>query len=228
MFVIFLQVIGALIKVNVMRISILCSDENHPVNDYLNRWMMRHAEHDIVMCRHQNSLLGGDLLFLVSCCELVRSAVRAKFKKVLIIHASDLPKGRGWSPYVWQIINGCEQLQLTLLEAEKEVDTGAIWEKISLDIPRDTLHDEIYKILFEAECRLMDFAVAHFSDVVPVPQSTHITPSYYQKREPHDSRLDPYKNIAEQFDLMRVCDPERYPAYFHFRGCMYRIRLDKI
>lgn len=211
-----------------MRITILCSDPNHPVNDYLDRWIISHAEHDIVVCRHQDSLLGGDLLFLVSCCELLSSAVRTKFKKVLIIHASDLPKGRGWSPQVWQIINGREQLKLTLLEAEKEVDSGAIWEQISLDIPRDTLYDEINDILFEAECRLMDFAVDHFSDVVPVPQSTNITASYYKKREPHDSQLDPYQNIAEQFDLMRVCDPERYPAYFHFRGCKYRIRLDKI
>ena len=39
--------------------------------------------------------------------------------------------------------------------------------------------------------------------------------------------IDPDKTIAEQFDLMRVCDPDRYPAYFNYLGYKYVIRIEK-
>jgi methionyl-tRNA formyltransferase len=52
-------------------------------------------------------------------------------------------------------------------------------------------------------------------------------PTYYRKRIPEDSRIDPCGSIAGQFDLLRVADPERYPAFFDFRGHRYEIRLIK-
>ena len=43
-------------------------------------------------------------------------------------------------------------------------------------------------------------------------------PTSYPRRVPPDSRLDPNRTIAEQFDLLRVADPVRLPAYFLHRG----------
>jgi methionyl-tRNA formyltransferase len=174
------------------------------------------------------ALRSGDLLFLISCTEIVDSESRNKFKKVLVIHASDLPIGRGWSPHIWQILEGKDRITLTLLEAEKEVDTGDIWKQMVVTVPSNALWDEINKLIFDAECLLMDFAVANFDQVNPVPQNLSIPSSYYPKRKPSDSELNPEKGIAEQFDLLRVCDPARFPAYFRLRGCEYKIRLEKI
>jgi methionyl-tRNA formyltransferase len=117
---------------------------------------------------------------------------------------------------------------LTLLEAEDKVDTGDIWKKLIVSIPPDALWDEINKIIFEAECQLMDFAVTNFNQVNPAPQNLSLPTSYYPRRKPSDSELDPTKTIAEQFDLLRICDPARFPAYFRLRGCEYKIRIEKI
>jgi len=211
-----------------MKIIILCSAKDHPVNLMLERWMSFHrAQHDIVLVRNKSELVAGDLLFLISCGEIIDAEDRKNFSKTLVIHASDLPKGRGWSPHVWSIIEGASEIVVTLLEAEDKVDSGAIWKKIKIEVPKHFLFCEINEMLFSAEYELMDFAVENFFHVVPVAQ-TNEAPSYYPKRSPKDSELDPDKSINSQFDLIRVSDPERYPAFFKMHGHTYKLTVEKI
>ena len=66
----------------------------------------------------------GDILFLVSCSEIVKKDIRMKFRHTLVLHASSLPKGRGWSPHIWEILNGADQIVISLLEAEDKIDSG--------------------------------------------------------------------------------------------------------
>ena len=49
--------------------------------------------------------------------------------------------------------------------------------------------------------------------------------SFYPKRSPKDSKLDTKKTIEEQFNLLRVCDNDRYPAYFIFKDKKYLIKI---
>jgi len=165
------------------------------------------------------------MLFLISCHEIITAAVRSRYCATLVIHASDLPKGRGWSPWVWQILEGHNEIVVTLLEAEDTVDSGAIWHQMSVHFEGHELYDEIHAKLFDAELALMDYAVEHFGSIQPTPQTG--SPTYYRRRTPEDSRLDVHRSIAEQFDLLRVADPERYPAFFDYRGHRYQVLLKK-
>ena len=211
-----------------MEITILCNDEKHPVNGHLIDWIDCNQEiHDIQLVRSKSELISGDVLFLISCNEIVKAEDRNKFSKTLVIHASDLPNGRGWSPHIWRIVEGAESITVTLLEAEDKVDSGAIWKQVVLDVPKDRLWDEINKQLFDAECALMSFAVENFSSIEPKLQDSSVEPSYYPKRTPLDSEIDPQKSIAKQFNLIRVCDPKRFPAYFKLHGYTYEIKLKK-
>ncbi len=210
-----------------MNISILCSQTNHPVYSYLRKWKeQRSSSHHVGLLKKVQSLPGGDILFLISCNELVGASMRSKYKKTLVIHASALPKGRGWSPHIWQILEGRSAITVTLLEAEDQVDSGRIWKQEVMHIENHEVFHEINAKLFELEIRLMDFAVDHFDLVRPVEQ-TDVEPTYYRKRQPEDSRLDPHKSLAEQFDLLRVADPNRYPAFFDFNGHRYQLLLLK-
>ena len=47
--------------------------------------------------------------------------------------------------------------------------------------------------------------------------------SHYRRRRPADSRLDPELTLAEQFELLRVVDNDRYPAFFEWRGRRYEL-----
>jgi len=211
-----------------MKITILCSNAQHPVNVYLQSWIDKNkSQHDIDLIRSKDELTYGSILFLISCSEIIAEANWKSYGKALVIHASDLPRGRGWSPHIWQIIDGATTLTLTLLEAAKKVDSGDVWKKIRIDVGKDALWDEINNLVFDAELELMSFAVENFDTIEPQPQANAIEPTYHPKRDPTDSRIDPQKSIQDQFNLIRVCDPDRFPAYFELHGCKYTLRLEK-
>lgn len=205
---------------------ILNSNESHPVNPWLERWIKANqAEHDIRLVRQVSELDRGDILFLISCTEIVTQAYRDQFVKTLVVHASDLPKGRGWSPHVWEILKGAETITVSLLEAEEKVDSGSLWHKINVDIPKSALYDEINQIIFDVELQLMTFAVENFSTIEPVQQND-MGATYWPQRSPEDSELDIHKSIEEQFNLLRVCDPQRFPAYFYLEGRKFKILIE--
>lgn len=212
-----------------MKITILCSDASHPVSPFLHAWALRWRDlHEVVIVRRVEDLRGGEILFLVSCAQLIDATSRLRYQACLVLHASALPFGRGWSPHVWAILAGQTSLTVTLLEAEEKVDQGRIWSQLEVHVPLDALWQEINEIIFSAEIKLMDFAVEHFSTVSPRLQADGSPASYYRRRTPDDSRIDPMSSIASQFDLLRVCDPNRFPAFFDLHGHRYILKLEKV
>ncbi|MEJ5170396.1 MAG: formyltransferase family protein, partial [Fimbriimonadales bacterium] len=109
------------------RIDVLCTDRSHPVWPHLERWTEEHRrDHDAALFSDPSELRGGDCLFLISCTKILRKETLGKYRKALVCHASDLPKGRGWSPWVWDVLRGSNEICVTLLEAAREVDSGPI------------------------------------------------------------------------------------------------------
>lgn len=212
-----------------MKITILCTDPKHPVINSLQAWMdvMSSKGHNTILAFDKAELHGGDILFLVSCSQLIRDAERQKYKATLVLHASDLPKGRGWSPHIWSILGGANQITVSLLEASEPVDSGAIWLKTKFTLEGHELLPEINAKLFSAELLLMTQAVEKLETIKPSVQVGEPGP-YMPKRAPTDSQLDPHKTIAEQFDLLRVVDSQRYPAFFNYRGKRYLMQIEKV
>jgi methionyl-tRNA formyltransferase len=167
-----------------------------------------------------------DILFLISCSEIVKQQHRDLFDYCLVIHASDLPKGKGWSPHVWAVVEGESQLCISLLNADDVVDSGDIWKKIYVTLDGTELYDEINELLFKAELELMDWAIQNIFDSEAIAQ-TEVSSNYLRKRTPEDSELDVHKTIAEQINLLRICDPNRFPAYFYLNNQKYIIKIEK-
>lgn len=212
-----------------MKIDVLCSSEDHPINVCLMAWAReRKNEHELTLLRRKEQLTSGDILFMVSCTEIIPKDSRDLYGQCVVLHASDLPKGRGWSPHIWSILQGATTITVSAINAEDQIDSGAVWAKKSFEVARHELYDEINTSLFKAEIALLD----HVIDMVergesPQPQANEEA-SYYPRRTPADSELDPNISIAEQFDRIRVCDPDRYPAYFRIQGHVYTVYLKKV
>ncbi|OOF02661.1 UDP-glucuronic acid dehydrogenase [Salinivibrio sp. MA440] len=212
-----------------MRVTIICSSESHPIYAYLQTWCKKNEQmYDVSLLSSVKEIeKEGDILFLVSCSDIVRKDVRDKYRYTLVLHASDLPKGRGWSPHIWDIINGSNVLTLSMLNAEDNVDTGDIWKKVNIHLDGTELYDEINHKLFNAELALMDWACQNIDSAKPMKQ-TNDDAFYHRKRTPQDSLIDINDSISSQFNLLRVSDPERYPAYFHIGDQKYKIKLEKV
>lgn len=210
-----------------MQVTVLCTDPRHPVNHRIVEWAALESKRALVrVCRDRSELMGGDFLFLVSCHQIIGASLRAPYRHSLVLHAGPLPRGRGMSPHVWQVLEGSSQLTVTLLKAEDAVDSGDIWSSVQVPLNGAELHDEIHRLLFDAELRLMSWALDNCDSGSPTPQVGE--PTYYPRRTPDDSRIDPTKPLAEAFDLLRIADPERYPAYFEMRGKRFSIRIERM
>lgn len=212
-----------------MKITILTSSAQHPVWLDLKLWKERVAAqgHDVALIAGPPAdVTGGDVLFLVSCSNIVGPDIRGRFRHVIVIHASNLPEGRGWSPAIWQILEGRSEIVVTALTAEDKVDSGAIWMQETVRFEGHELADEIQGRLSKVTTDIMSKIIAAGDSITPVPQRAEGA-SYYPKRTPEDSRLEPEQSIASQFELLRVADPERYPAFFDYRGHRYYITVRK-
>jgi len=211
-----------------IEVTLLCSNKAHPIYPVLEKWCQCNQEKvKANLLNNVDSIkVGGDILFLISCSEIVPESIRRKFSYSLVIHASDLPHGRGWSPHIWDIVSGKDNITVSLLNAEDKVDTGEIWQKRYINLNGLELYDEINALLFEAETDLISWACLNLSTSMPIPQGNG-TPSYYKKRTQADSEIDINKSIKDQFNLLRVCDPDRYPAFFEYKGQKFKLKIEK-
>jgi methionyl-tRNA formyltransferase len=213
-----------------MKISLLCSDSSHPVYSYLSGWMNDNkTKYEIQLINRISEVKdNGDILFLISCSEIITAKHRDKFRYTLVLHASDLPKGRGWSPHIWDIANGSNELTLSLLNAEDSVDTGDIWQKMKIKLTGSEVYDEINDLLFNAELTLVSWACEQIDNAEALPQlKINNTKNYCRQRTPNDSELDPDRSISSQLNLLRVCDPNRFPAYFYHNGQKYIVTVTR-
>jgi len=210
-----------------MKITILCSDNSHPVFSYLENWRNYKNNYNVRIVNNSSQINeNGDILFLISCHEKLKVNIIEKFRYSLVMHASDLPSGRGWSPHVWDILSGKNHIVLSLLNADNKIDSGAVWKKVKIPIGDYELYDEINHKLFEAQVNMLDWACDNIELSIPEEQSeTGI--SYYKKRVASDSELDIRKSIKSQFNLLRICDKDRYPAFINIDGHRFNIYLSR-
>ncbi len=211
-----------------MNITIFCDSINHPILIYLKRYVDKGIfGHEVNLITSINQLGGGDLLFLVSCSNIISKSTRDLYNHCIVIHASDLPIGRGWSPHIWEVIGGAESITISALEGTDSVDSGAIWLKKRIEISRSSLWDEINHILFTSEIEIMDDVINLIGKLSPQQQSVDVEPTYYRRRSPENSELNIKKSIEDQFDLLRISDPYRYPAFFIIRGRKFKIIIEE-
>lgn len=173
----------------------------------------------------QRKLKSGDILFILSCDKILNKKQRSLHVNNIVIHASNLPQDRGWSPWTWQIERGEDSIVLTLFEAGERVDAGRYYYlKERVRFKGTELVDGIRQKLAGKIIFMIKKYLSHY----PV-RGRLLTgkSSYNRRRIPKDNRLDIDKSIVSQFNKMRVADNERYPLYFRLKGEEYIIKIYK-
>ena len=67
------------------------------------------------------------LVFILSYFNLIENKFLIRNAHNLVVHESDLPRGRGWSPFFWQILEGKYEIPVVLFEAGKGIDDAGIY-----------------------------------------------------------------------------------------------------
>nr|AYQ75672.1 methionyl-tRNA formyltransferase [Cohnella candidum] len=199
------------------------------MNEFLPAWLLKLKPlvEDIIWVHEVRDMTGGDIAFYLGCGEIVPPAILSLYERNLVVHASDLPKGKGWSPLAWQILEGKSDIPVSLFEAAERVDSGPIYLKRTLSFRGTELIDEMRRELARATFEMCGEFLDRYPGIVAeaVPQEGEAT--FYPKRTPADSRLNPDLSIRDQFALMRVADNERYPCYFELDGDTFVVKVEK-
>lgn len=183
--------------------------------------------HQVVWVHDAGEAPPSDILFLLSYWEIVPRSVRTKHAHTLVVHESDLPKGRGWSPVTWQILEGSNRIPLCLLEAADAFDAGHVYLRSEMALRGDELVDEIREKQATASFQLCRDFIDQYPAITMKATPQDGSPSEYPRRRPADSELDPEQSIAAQFNQLRVADNAAYPAFFVYKGQKYILKIER-
>ena len=98
-------------------------------------------KHNVRLIHKHEDVEKGDVLFLISCNKKFNNLYLNNCN--IVIHESDLPKGKGWSPLTWQVLEGQSEIFVTLFEASEEIDAGKIYYKNKIVLMGHELLSEI-------------------------------------------------------------------------------------
>ena len=169
---------------------------------------------EVYFCREHEEIRIGDIAFFLGCTKIAEAEHLSRNLKNLVVHESDLPKGRGFAPVAWQVLNKENIIPVCLLEIDTdgEVDSGNIIYKGYINLEGHELMPEIRR---NQAVITKDLCLRYISEVtLPEGKSQEGMVTYYPRRWPQDSKLDPMLSIAEQFELLRIVDNHDYPAFF--------------
>ena len=127
----------------------------------------------------------------------------------------------------WTILAGENVITNTLFEAVDAVDAGVIYIQNSITFEGGELLPELQAAQGQAIVDIIIEFVSAYPEVIERGEEQVGEESFYERRRPEDSKLDPNKTIADQFNLLRVVDNEKYPAFFNYKGSKYILKIYK-
>lgn len=207
----------------------IVTDQNSWINEYIPEFLtlLNEVGCEVVWIHNVKEIPQGDITFYLGCGQIVPVDILQRNKHNLVVHESDLPKGKGWSPLTWQILEGKNEIPITLFEAAESVDSGRIYLKDTMRFSGNELIDEMREVQAQASFSLCLQFISEYPRVLSDAQEQRGESTYYRRRMPEDSKLDIDKTIREQINLLRVVDNERYPAYFELDGIKYTLKIEK-
>ena len=210
-----------------MKISILTDNKNSwfiPFGHKLINALVDNG-HEAVYVNSKKDIPDGEVCFLLSCSNIIQKVFLKRNRHNIVVHASDLPNGKGFSPLQWQVLQGKNDIILTLFEAVENVDAGPFYIKKTIHFRGDELYDELRYSLGINIIEMCINYINSYESMVGIQQNGE--ESFYSKRSFEDDKIDVNKTIAEQFNHLRISDNENHPVWFNFNNCNYFIKIYK-
>lgn len=205
----------------------IVTDKNNWINAYIPGWIQTLNNNDVTWIHEARELQPGKLAFFLGCEQIVGPSLLSLNEHNLVVHASDLPRGKGWSPLTWKILNGENRIPVVLFEAAEQVDSGRIYLKDSMEFTGLELIDELRVVLARTTIQLCNQFIEQYPQILEQAEEQQGEASFYPRRTPRDSRINPELSIQAQFQQLRVADNDKYPCYFELGGETFILRIEK-
>ena len=201
-----------------------------------SNWFVPHAEKLVKILKqkkfqaqlffdHKEVTNEYQIVFIASYHKIIDKKYLKQHKYNLVVHGSNLPKGKGWAPIFWQVIEGKNKIPIVLFEATEAVDAGKIYLKDYIKLTGTELQKEIRKLQAQKTIELYLKFLGEFEKLKPKKQIG--TSTFYPKRNSKNSELNINQSIKKQFNLLRTVNNKDFPAFFVIKNQKYIVKIYK-
>ena len=206
----------------------ILTDEDSWLNEYIpsliiNLW---HQGYEVRWIHSLNDLRSGDVCLILYFSKIINEEKLILHKNNLVVHESDLPLGKGFSPMSWQILEGKNKIKISLIDADLSVDSGEIHMQENINLDGNELVNDWRKIQADKTISLCMEWINNYPDILSQKRSQIGEETFYSRRDKSDSEIDINKSIKEQFNKLRIVDNKKYPAFLSINKKIYTISID--
>tara|TARA_B100001057_G_scaffold501284_1_gene623201 strand:+ start:15067 stop:15723 length:657 start_codon:yes stop_codon:yes gene_type:complete len=170
-------------------------------------------------------LFNLDILFIINYTKKIDLNKFSSKSINLVIHESDLPKGKGFAPLQWQVLQNKKNIIFTMIQINKIIDSGPIVMKKMLRLNGLELYDELRFLQAKTIFKMIDLFIKKYPKIKFKKQKGKST--FYRKRTTQDSKLNINSSIKSQFNKLRVTNNNDWPAFFIYRKQKYIVKIFK-
>ena len=171
---------------------------------------------------HENITADADIVFVLNYDKIISKHFFNLYKfGMVVIHSSDLPKGRGWAPIFNSINNADEEYVMTAFKIDEKVDRGNIIMKLRIKKPKIITNNNLRDIDEDGTVLLIKRIIeliSHSNDefLLGIPQNEENT-IYNKRRTKKDNLINPNETIKNSL-LHILATNEDYPTYIILDG----------
>ena len=168
-----------------------------------------------------------DYLISINYRYIIPKEIFSKVEFPLNIHGSLLPKYRGRTPHVWNIINGEKITGITCHKIEETVDTGDIILQEKIKIKEDWTGNDLLKEMQEKYPILLLKSLFKIERGEKLLKQEEECATYFGKRIPEMGYISFYNSYEKIYNFIRA-QAYPYPGAYYYLENGNKIIIDKI
>lgn len=166
-----------------------------------------------------------DILFIINYTKIIPKQNLKQNQFNFVVHGSDLPRGKGFAPLQWQILENKKKITFSVININEKIDGGNLILKDKLMLNGLELYEELRDLQANKIFQMINHVISIFPNIKQAKQKGKST--FYRKRTKLDSKLDINKTIKSQFNKLRVVNNEKWPAFFYYKNKKFIIKIIK-
>jgi len=206
------------------KICFLLDKDNNWLLSFCKKFLSLNKKKNIKIFYNYKKIHNFDYVFVLGYTRILPNSFIKNNKLIIVIHESNLPKGKGNSPLQWQILKNKNQIDVNLIKLTENLDSGDIILTDRIVLNGTELYDEIRDkqaiVTFKLISKFLKLKKIKFKKQIGKE-------TFYKKRTPSDSELKFTKSIKENFNLLRISNNEKWPAFFYYKKTKYIIKIFK-
>tara|TARA_Y100000992_G_C21237005_1_gene478691 strand:+ start:473 stop:1111 length:639 start_codon:yes stop_codon:yes gene_type:complete len=200
--------------------------------DKTNNWMLNFIKNSryknikrIKIFWNIKKIKNYDLVFIINYTKLIPKKYLKNNRFNLVIHSSNLPKGKGFAPLQWQILENKKKIFFSMININHKIDSGDIIMKSNIKLNGSELYEELRQLQSKKILEMINKVIKIFPKIKFEKQKGK--GSVYKKRSLNDSEININKSIKSQFNKFRIVNNEKWPAFFYFKKKKYILKIYK-